>query len=206
MQMDRNKTKTGPPGHFLLALEQILSSFFPGANTRAHALSGAEGGGLEAGCEEKADLGLGVCCRSKSCPQRALDQRLVHRLSQRIWGREVRLGFSLQIRKTVGIPAMDRAGCGAGWSLHSALFPRLLLMLWPPAIRTFGDETTGTLQLPLLGKTNNSEPIIPRALQPKNIPPDCFALNEEETASCLGLADPTTAGVFCLFSQPHELF
>ena len=54
------------------------------------------------------------------------------------------------------------------------------------------------------GKANNSEPIIPHALQPKNNPQDCFSLSEE-TAHCLELANATSAGVFHLSSQSDKL-
>ena len=68
-----------------------------------------------------------------------------------------------------------------------------------------GKRQQGCPQLPFRGKASNSEPIIPHALQPRHIPQDCFSLSEE-TSHCLGLANPTTAGVFRLFSQPQKLF
>lgn len=115
--------------------------------------------------------------------------------------------LSLLTRKAVGIPGVAGAERGAGVGTAFCSFSKTpadavahLLMSGRP-----GKRQQGCPQLPFKGKASNSEPIIPHALQPKHIPQDCFSLSEE-TAHRLGLANPTTAGVFRLFSRPHTLF
>lgn len=119
-----------------------------------------------------------------------------------------RQGFPLPIRKAAAFLAWIGQVAELGWALHAALFPRLLLTLWPPLANFWGRDKRDppTPQLPFLGKANNSEPTIPHTLQPQVHPQVCFSLNEQETAGCLELANPTTAGVFRRVSQPRELF
>ena len=135
------------------------------------------------------------------------DQGLVTALAQPE-DRDARLrpGFSLLIRKAMGFPGMTRVGLRDGMGTAFCFFFKDSCQCCcpPPKVRTSGEETAGMPPALIQGKTNNSEPIIPNALQPKNNPQDCFSLSDE-TAHCLELANATTAGVSHLYSQPDKL-
>lgn len=148
-------------------------------------------------------MGLGICCRCKSCLQRAPDQGLVTALAQ---GCKVEARVFPPNQKCHGFSWYDQSRI-QGWDGHCILLffkDSCQCCCPPPKIRTSGEETAGMPPALIQGKANNSEPIVPHALQPKNNPQDCFSLNEE-TAHCLELANATTAGVFHLFSQPDKL-
>lgn len=77
------------------------------------------------------------------------------------------------------------------WVLHSALFLFL---------RTSRKETRGA---PIPAE---SQQLYPPPLQPQISPQACFSLHESETANCLELANPATAGALCPSPKPHQLF
>lgn len=186
-----HKSKTGPPRCFQLASGWTLS-FLALMTTSRGALSRVRG--AEAGLPEglRSLLQIPVVPTEGTrpgCAQPCLGQRG----RRRRW----RPGFPIRV-----IPSMDRAGCRAGRH-RILLFPRLLLVLLAPAWEPPGKRQQGP---PTSHSWRRPTSSVPHTLQPKVLPQDCSSLNEQETASCLELANPTTAGVFCPFSQPPQLF
>lgn len=151
-------------------------------------------------------MDLGVCCRCKSCLQRASDQGPFQLwLSQRDWGCKVEARVLPPDQKGCGHSWYDRQDVERGGHCILLSFQDLCCCCLPPKIKTFGEETTGIPPAPIQGEGQQLRTQHPhRLFNPKTSHKNCFSFHEE-TTHCRRLANPTTAGVFLLFSQPLKL-